>query len=103
VVDIKRRVRDWEGDAIIGAGRCQAMVSVVERKFTVLAKVERKTAVSVSEAIIPKLKPFKALMPILTMDSVTEFTAHKQIARHFEAENYFSHPYCSSGEASMNR
>ena len=70
---------------------------MVERKsqFTVLAKVERKTAVAVSEAIISKLKPLKAFVHTLTMDNGTEFAAHEQIARHLEAETYFAHPYCS--------
>ncbi len=100
MLEVKRRVGDWDGDAIIGAGQCQAPVSVVERKFTftVLAKVECKTAVSVSEVIIPKLKRLKALAPTLTIESGTEFAEHEQIARNSEAKTFF-HPYCSWGEA----
>jgi IS30 family transposase len=97
VVDAKSRVGDWEGDTIIGAGQSQAIVSVVERtfQFTVLAKVERKTSVAVSEAIISKLKPLKTFVHTLTMDNGTEFAAHEQIAMHLEADTYFAHPYCS--------
>ena len=60
-----------------------------------MAKVERKTSVAVSEAIISKLKPLKTFLHTLIMNNGTEFTAHEQIAKHLEADTYFAHPYCS--------
>lgn len=97
IVDAKRRVGDWEGDTIVGAGQKQALVSVVERKtqYVVLRKVVRKTAAAVTDAVVGKLKPLKALVHTLTMDNGTEFAAHERIAAKLSADTYFAHPYAS--------
>ena len=58
IVDARKRIGDWEGDTIIGKNHSQAIVSLVERRtgFTLIRKVERKTAQAVSQAIIELLK-----------------------------------------------
>ena len=49
----RSRIGDWEADTIIGKNHQQAIVSLVERKsgFTLIRKVERKTAHAVGQAV----------------------------------------------------
>ncbi|HZC24121.1 MAG TPA: IS30 family transposase, partial [Candidatus Binatia bacterium] len=49
IVETRSRIGDWEADTIIGKNHRQAIVSIVERKsgFTLIRKVERKTAQAV--------------------------------------------------------
>lgn len=96
-VEARIRVGHWEGDTIIGANHRQALVSLVERKsrYTLLAKVERKTAELVGKAVTHLLKPFKARVHSLTTDNGKEFAAHQSIAQQLDAAFYFAHPYAS--------
>ena len=50
IVETRSRLGDWEADTVIGKNHRQAIVSIVERKtgFTLIQKVERKTALAVS-------------------------------------------------------
>ena len=59
IVDRRARYGDWELDIIIGKGHKQAIVSLTERKskLSLIAKVPRKIAEHVSEAIIGLLTP----------------------------------------------
>lgn len=58
-VDTRHRFGDWELDMVIGKNHRQALVTLVERKSRLMyiAKVVRKTADAVSQAIIRLLKP----------------------------------------------
>ncbi len=96
-VEARTRVGHWEGDTIIGARHRQAIVSLVERKsrYTLLTKVERKTAHLVGQAVTGLLKPFKARVHSLTTDNGKEFAEHQTIARKLDAAFYFAHPYAS--------
>ncbi len=57
IVDDRSRIGDWEADTVIGKNHRQAIVSLVERKsgFTLIRKVERKTAQAVGDAMIQLL------------------------------------------------
>jgi IS30 family transposase len=96
-VEARIRVGHWEGDTIIGANHRQALVSLVERKsrYTLLTKVERKTAELVGKAVTGLLKPFKARVHSLTTDNGKEFAGHQSIAQQLDAAFYFAHPYAS--------
>ena len=63
IVETRSRLGDWEADTVIGKNHRQAIVSIVERKtgFTLIQKVERKTALAVSQAMIGLLKPPEVL------------------------------------------
>jgi len=95
VVDRKRRVGDWEGDTVMGAGRRGALLTLVERKtrLTRLALLARATAHATSKAAISRLKPFGALVRTITFDNGKEFADHKTIARALRAKIYFARPY----------
>ena len=97
IVDLRSRIGDWELDTIIGKNHQQAIVSLTERKsrFTLIKKVERKTAQCVSDAIIELLSPFVDHVHTLTSDNGKEFADHKNIADKLNADFYFAHPYAS--------
>jgi IS30 family transposase len=77
-VEARNRIGHWEGDTLIGAGRKQAIVSLVERKsgYCLLAHVPHKTSEAVSEAIIRSLAPIKPRVKTLTFDNGLEFARH---------------------------
>ena len=97
IVEQRKRIGDWEADTIIGKNHQQAIVSVVERKsgFTLIRKVERKTARAVSQAMTKLLKPYKNKVHTMTSDNGREFARHEEIATALDADFYFAHPYSS--------
>ena len=97
MVDLRSRIGDWELDTIIGKGHQQAIVSLTERKsrYTLIQKVERKTAQCVSNTIIHLLLPFSDVVLTMTSDNGKEFADHKTIADKLDANFYFAHPYAS--------
>ncbi|HAU0368126.1 TPA: IS30 family transposase [Legionella pneumophila] len=103
IVDKKQRIGDWEIDTIIGKNHKQAIVSIVERKskFTLLKKVNKKTAANVTQATIDALKGHRKPVLTITADNGSEFAYHEQISKQLEAEFYFAHPY-SSWERGLN-
>jgi IS30 family transposase len=97
VVEEKSRIGDWEGDTIIGAKHQGAIVSYVDRcsKFTVLKKIDRKTADLVTMATIEKLG--QGSLPVLTItyDNGKEFSDHSEISKALSVNCYFAKPYHS--------
>ena len=97
IVETRSRIGDWELDTIIGRGHQQAIVSLTERRsrYTLIHKVERKTAHCVSNAIIRLLLPIADQVITLTSDNGKEFAEHQKIADRLKAQFYFAHPYAS--------
>lgn len=98
VVDARKRIGDWEGDTIIGAGcNSGAIVSSVERvsRFTILAKVASKSPMGVSDALIEKMSPISKLAHTMTLDNGGEFSLHKLISQRLNMQIYFARPYHS--------
>jgi IS30 family transposase len=97
IVDQRKRYGDWEGDLVIGTGQQQALVTLNERKsrYTLIGKVERKTAQAVSDTMISLLTPFADCVHTLTTDNGKEFAQHERIAHSLDAQFFFAHPYCS--------
>jgi IS30 family transposase len=97
IVDEKTRLGDWELDTIIGREHKGAIVSMVERhsKLTRLAKVTRKTAFEVKEALIQRLGDVTDCVHTLTSDNGKEFACHQEIASQLGASMYFARPYHS--------
>ncbi len=98
IVDTRERLGDWEVDTIIGKGKKQAIVSLVERtsRLSLIYKVDHKTKNQVTEAIYTLLLPLKDDVYTLTSDHGKEFAGHETIAEKLEAKFYFAHPYASS-------
>ncbi len=97
IVETRSRIGDWEADTIIGKNHRQAIVSIVERKsgFTLIRKVERKTAQAVTEAMTALLRPHRSKVHTVTSDNGKEFAGHEEIATALKADFYFAHPYAS--------
>ncbi len=97
LVEQRLSIGDWEADTIVGKGRQQAIVSLVERhsRFTVLKKVERATGAAVKAAMVSLLTPHGAHVRTITADNGKEFARHSEIARTLQADFYFAHPYSS--------
>jgi IS30 family transposase len=97
VVELRKRIGDWEGDTIIGLGCKGAIISVVDRasRLTILAKVETKNPKDVAKALIEKLQLFKDLSHTMTFDNGGEFCLHERIAKKLNVKIYFATPYCS--------
>ena len=97
IVDEKKRLGDWEIDTIIGKEHKGAIVSMVDRhsKLTFLAKVHRKTAQEVKEALVQRLGDVADCVHTLTSDNGKEFTLHQEIAARLGASMYFARPYHS--------
>jgi transposase, IS30 family len=98
IVDVRKRIGDWEGDTIIGAGcNSGAIVTSVERvsRFTILAKVENKSPIGVTNAIIEKMKLLKGLAHTMTVDNGGEFSLHKMVSQALNMKIYFARPYHS--------
>jgi len=103
IVEEMRRIGDWEIDTVIGKNHKQALVTIVERKskFTVMKKVENKTAELVAAATIELLGPYKERVLTITADNGKEFAHHEKVAEALECDYYFAHPY-SSWERGLN-
>lgn len=97
IVEQRSRLGDWEADTVIGKNHRQAIVSIVERKsgFTLIRKVERRTADAVSRAMTTLLKPYRQQVHTITSDNGREFAGHEKVAKALRADFYFAHPYAS--------
>ena len=97
-VDVGHFITDannWEVDTIIGSGKKEVIVSMVDRtsKMTKLKKISKKTAGEVREALIEKLSPMKDFVLTLTADNGKEFSGHREISNSLDTNFYFARPY----------
>ncbi|CDG19507.1 transposase (fragment) [Xenorhabdus doucetiae] len=95
IVDKKQRIGDWEGDTIVGKDRKSALLTLVERKslFTIIIKLEDKTAEGVAKAATRHLSMIKHKVKTITFDNGLEFAEHERIGKNLETKIYFAHPY----------
>lgn len=95
IVATRGRIGDMEIDTMVGKGRHQMIVTIVDRRSKLLRmkKVERKTASVVAQVICEELKDMT--VHTLTSDNGTEFAHYYLIASSLGAEYYFCHPYSS--------
>jgi len=61
IVEERKRLGDWEADTMIGKKSPYALVTLVERKsrFTLLKKIDQRTAAATRMAIIQMLTPYR--------------------------------------------
>jgi IS30 family transposase len=97
IVEERKRLGDWEADTMIGKKNPYALVTLVERKsrFTLLKKIDRRTAEAATKAIIQMLNPYKAKTLTITCDNGKEFADHQVFAEVLDADVYFAHAFSS--------
>ena len=97
IVEERQRIGDWEVDTIIGKRHRQAIVTLTERKsrFSLLAKVQQRTAEQVREAMVGLLQPVADRLHTITADNGKEFADHERIADQLHADFFFAHPYAA--------
>ena len=97
VVEIRKRIGDWEIDTVIGRQGGSVLVTAVERKsrLSVIALSDDKSAENVKNALIEALSPLAASVKTLTYDNGKEFAMHEEVAEQLDAKGYFAHPYHS--------
>jgi transposase, IS30 family len=97
IVAEKRRIGDWEGDAIIGGSLKGAILTHVDRtsKYTKLAILPDRSAASVQKACDASLLPIAHKIETITYDNGKEFAGHAKIAAMLGAQIYFAKPYHS--------
>ena len=95
-INKRRTLGHWETDNVIGKTTDKTALSVtVERKtrFTIITKLENRTAQSKAVALIARLKQYRVIT--LTTDNGSENTNHKYIAQELKLLMYFCHAYHS--------
>jgi len=97
IINNKQRYGDWEIDTIIGKNHKGAIVTVVERKSSLILirKLMGKNASELAIETIRLMMPYKELVHSITSDNGLEFANHEYIAQKLNAHFYFAHPYSS--------
>ena len=97
IVEERTRIGDWEVDTIIGKRHRHAIVTLTERRsrFSLLAKVDQRTADQVGDAMIEVLQNVAHRVLTLTSDNGKEFANHEGIAHALQADFFFAHPYAA--------
>ena len=97
IVEQRSRIGDWEGDTVVGKGRSNALLTLVERKtlYTVIVRLASRQSEPLAQAAISKLQPLKSKVKTITFDNGLEFSDHPVIAAGLNADIYFAHPYAS--------
>ncbi len=96
IVSERKRLGDWEGDTIIGAGQKGAVLTLVDRMsgYTLLGALPKKESERVVQQTIRLFKSMPAV-ETLTVDNGKEFAGHIQISEQTGVAVYFAHPYSS--------
>ncbi|MCH8149056.1 MAG: IS30 family transposase [Planctomycetes bacterium] len=98
IVERRSRFGDWEGDTMVGAKHCGALVTHVERKsgYLLAAKAAARRCGPVNQATkrlfanIPS-----SLRKTLTLDNGKEFAHHEAMGRRTGLDIYFAQPYAA--------
>ena len=97
-IESRNEVGHWESDLIESSGSNAALVHMRERKtrYSKIAKVDDKKALSNKRAIMGALVAFKGIAAkTLTLDNGVENAFHADIAEELNVSVYFTHPYSS--------
>lgn len=96
IVAARRRVGDWEGDTIVGAGLAR-IVTLVERKTGLvrLRRVASGEAGPTMRAIVHALHALRERVHTLTWDNGSEFAEHALIDIALGARSYFADAFAS--------
>lgn len=94
-VSAKKEAFHWEGDTVESKGHSGGIATFVEmkNKYTLLRKVEDKSADTMKNVIINSFTNCVDFIRPLTLDNGTEFALHDVIAERLNTTVYFANPY----------
>ena len=98
VINHRRRYGDWEGDTVVGKGRRNALVTLVERKsgYARIGRVDNLKAETTRRVAVQRMRDLPAsLRRSVTFDNGKEFAEHQQLSQSLNLEIYFALPYRS--------
>ncbi|GAP73430.1 IS30 family transposase [Candidatus Symbiothrix dinenymphae] len=104
VINLRKRLGDWEIDTIIGKDGKGAILTLTERltSFLMMEKLpEGKAALPLAKVVHNLLVAYKKNTHSITADNGTEFAEHEYIAKKLDLDFFFAHPY-SSWERGLN-
>ena len=95
IVEEQKRIRDFEGDTIVGKNHQGSIVTLVDRKslYLKMEVLQDRTSESVSTAIKGMLESIKGNVHTITFDKGKEFANHEDISIMLDAKIYFADPY----------
>lgn len=97
-IDKRKQLGHWERDSMISRASKHCLDVKIERKsrYTILDKLEQKTAEAVWFTLIVNLKSFpEHLRRSLTYDNGSENSEHEKVNEELGTKSYFCHPYAS--------
>lgn len=96
VVEERLRIGDFEADTIIGKGRTNALVTLVDRtsRYVRIGRIDRVACEETAAAMIALLSGHP--VETITADNGKEFALHQEIAEALKAGFYFADPYRAS-------
>lgn len=100
VVDLRKRIGDWEGDSVESGDHAPGVNTLLERMSGVylVTKVKDKSSEATRDAVVERL----ASLPVhtLTTDNGSENQKWKEIETALSIDCFFAHPYRSSERGS---
>lgn len=97
IVELRKRLGDWEGDTVLGGVGKGCIVTCVDRtsRLLVAAVSKDKTSKSVRVALAKAFKMMQISVPIttLTLDNGSEFAEFKGIEKDLDTTVYFADPH----------
>jgi IS30 family transposase len=96
-IEVRERIGDMEIDTVIGKGKKNALVTVVDRAsgMTMIEYVDQCAADPVSQALIKMAQRSNGMIKTMTADNGSEFTKHQLVTSATGVEVYFADPYSS--------
>jgi len=97
VIEQRLRLGDFEGDTVLGPPGTGGLATLVDRqsRFTIVVKIQSKSADHVHEKLKQRLKELDAeRRRSITFDNGPEFARCHRLAKHLGMKLYFADPGC---------
>lgn len=94
---------NWEIDTIFGKDQKSFLLTVVEMrtKYTIIRKIANKEAATIKAELEKIMAETGIVIKTMTSDNGGEFAEHAAVAKAYNFDWYFCHPFCS-GERGLN-
>jgi transposase, IS30 family len=98
IINMRKRIGDWEGDTVKGSGRSGHIITYVERRsgYLVAGKAEKATAENINEFTMREFNKIpRGKRLSMTYDNGSEFSGYATIEQKTGMTAYFAFPYHS--------